>query len=145
MKNILLPFDDSASANRAVQYLIDLSKQQPGMGLHVHVLNVQPSHRLYGRNALAADVQRQIEAAALENANEIASKAVAALTAAGVACTSHVEVGDILPQINRAIEQNYCDTVVMGTRGMGGLGNLVLGSTATNVVHGVNIPVLLIK
>jgi nucleotide-binding universal stress UspA family protein len=38
-----------------------------------------------------------------------------------------------------------CDSIVMGTRGMTALGNLVLGSLATRVVHLAGVPVTLVK
>ncbi len=37
------------------------------------------------------------------------------------------------------------DVIVMGTRGMGALANLALGSTATKVVHLAEVPVTLVK
>jgi len=40
---------------------------------------------------------------------------------------------------------NKCDHIIMGTRGMGAFGNLVLGSTANQVVHLAEIPVTLVK
>jgi nucleotide-binding universal stress UspA family protein len=33
----------------------------------------------------------------------------------------------------------------MGTRGMGAIGNLVLGSVATKVIHLTEVPVTLVK
>ena len=38
-----------------------------------------------------------------------------------------------------------CDQVVMGTRGMGSVANLVLGSGANKVLQMVDVPVLLVK
>jgi len=35
--------------------------------------------------------------------------------------------------------------IVMGTRGMGTVANLVLGSVATKVIHLSHIPVILVK
>jgi len=37
------------------------------------------------------------------------------------------------------------DEIVMGTRGLGRIGGLVLGSTATKVVHLAKVPVTLVK
>jgi nucleotide-binding universal stress UspA family protein len=38
-----------------------------------------------------------------------------------------------------------CDQIVMGTRGLGSIGSLVLGSVATQVVHLTEHPVTLVK
>jgi nucleotide-binding universal stress UspA family protein len=38
-----------------------------------------------------------------------------------------------------------CTHIVMGTRGMSLLGNLVLGSVATKVIHAARCPVTLVK
>ncbi|MFN5167526.1 MAG: universal stress protein [Pseudomonadota bacterium] len=37
------------------------------------------------------------------------------------------------------------DGIVMGSRGMGALGNLAFGSVATKVVHLADVPVTLVK
>ena len=42
-------------------------------------------------------------------------------------------------------EELGCDEIIMGTRGMGAIGNLVMGSVATKVVHLAGIPVTLVK
>ena len=42
-------------------------------------------------------------------------------------------------------EELNCDGIVMGTRGMGAIGNLVMGSVATKVVHLTKLPVTLVK
>lgn len=143
MKVVLFPYDDSAPAQRALQYLINFAKTH--QALEVHVLNVQAEPRLYGRNPLVAEVQQQIVDNARAHAAEITDKAIKALSDAGITCSKHAVVGDVLEEVNRAIKQSSCDTVIMGTRGMGGLGNLLLGSMATQVIHGVDVPVLLVK
>jgi len=144
MKVVLFPYDHSAPAQRALQYLINFSKTH--QALEVHVLNVQGELRLHGRNnPLVAEVQQQIEAHARAHAEEITDQAMQALKDAGITCTRHAHVGEVLPEINRTLKAFGCDTVVMGTRGMGGLGNLLLGSVATQVIHGVDVPVLLVK
>jgi len=38
-----------------------------------------------------------------------------------------------------------CDQIVMGTRGMGSLEGLLLGSITTKVLHLVRVPVTLVK
>ena len=143
MQTVLFPYDDSAPAQRALQYLVDLSKRY--QGLTVHVLNVQADPKLYGRYGALADVLKQLKENATAHAKTFTDKAVAELEAAGIKAVGHPAIGEVLDEVQRVIKETGCDTVVMGTRGMGGLGNLLLGSMAIQVLHGVSIPVLLIK
>lgn len=143
MKTVLLPYDDSQPAKNALQYLIEQARDYPQ--LVVHVLNVQPQPRLYGGDVSLAHVLPQLEKDTLTYSGEIAEAAAKVLQQAGVEHHAHAAVGDVISIINRLIKEQDCDAVVMGTRGMGGLGNLFLGSVATQVIHSVTVPVTLVK
>jgi nucleotide-binding universal stress UspA family protein len=65
--------------------------------------------------------------------------------ASGVPYTSEILVGETASLIVSSAEQHGCDGIVMGTRGMGAIGNLVMGSVATKVVHLSRLPVTLVK
>ena len=67
------------------------------------------------------------------------------LDEAGVGYTAVIRVGHIAETIADYAKQQRCDSLVMGTRGMGAIANLVLGSIATKVLHLVDIPVTLVK
>ena len=54
-------------------------------------------------------------------------------------------LGAVAEQVALAVDRLGCDTVIMGTRGKSAIGNLLMGSAATRVVHLVNVPVLLVK
>jgi nucleotide-binding universal stress UspA family protein len=43
------------------------------------------------------------------------------------------------------VKDSGADAIVMGTRGLGVVGGLVLGSIASKVVHLVKVPVTLVK
>ena len=62
------------------------------------------------------------------------------LTEAGIAYTSRTLVGDIAQSIVEHGDAAQCRTIYMGTRGMGALPNLVIGSIATKVVHLALVP-----
>jgi nucleotide-binding universal stress UspA family protein len=64
---------------------------------------------------------------------------------AGVRYTASVATGHIGETIANYANQQRCDHIVMGTRGMGALKNLVVGSIATKVIHLVEVPVTLVK
>ena len=71
--------------------------------------------------------------------------AIELASAASVPWTSDVLVGDTASMIVKRAEELNCDGIVMGTRGMGAIGNLVMGSVATKVVHLTKLPVTLVK
>ena len=48
-------------------------------------------------------------------------------------------------EIVRVAKLEGVDPIMMGTRGMGALGKLLLGSTANKVVHLAEVPVTLVK
>ena len=58
---------------------------------------------------------------------------------------THELIGDAPAEIAKAVKEYDCHLVVMGTRGMSKLGNLLMGSVATRVIHEVDVPVLLVK
>ena len=53
--------------------------------------------------------------------------------------------GGIAETIGETARRLQVDTVVMGTRGLGSLSGLLLGSVAHRVVHQVPLPVILVK
>lgn len=142
MRNVLVPFDGSESAKRAVQYLVDFAKDYPSV--QVHLLNVQREPNLYG-NYVPATMLEDLRKGALNHAQKVNAEAVQMLQATAISHEAHEAVGDVVTEVVTAVKRLGCDTIVMGTRGMGRLGNLVMGSVATRVVHDAPVPVLLVK
>jgi nucleotide-binding universal stress UspA family protein len=58
---------------------------------------------------------------------------------------SHRATGVIAHEILRVANDLAVDQIAMGTRGMGSVGNLFLGSVTQRVVHHASVPVLLVK
>lgn len=145
MFRALLPFDGSPAALRALNYLMRhvLNDFRLPAETEVHLVNVQPLadewivHRLLPDAELAAMAQ-EYGAAAL-------APAAAELTAAGIKVSSHIERGEIAQIISHLAKELSCDQVVMGTRGLSPLGDLLLGSVATKVLHLATVPVTFVK
>jgi nucleotide-binding universal stress UspA family protein len=139
---ILLAVDGSVHSRKATAALIKniaLFKHTP----EVFLLNVYypvPKENfgpLVSRNMVVSYYQKQGERALA------ASKRL--LEKAGIRYQAKVLAGPISQTIIRQCRDKRCGLIFMGTRGMGSLGGMLLGSTATKVVHLAAVPVVLVK
>ena len=67
------------------------------------------------------------------------------LAAAKIAHQAKVLVGPIAETMVKHANPAGCDMICIGTRGMTAAANVLLGSTATKVLHLSAIPVLVVK
>ena len=66
-------------------------------------------------------------------------------TAPGVTVERKLSEGDPVSEIIRVAQENAADVIVMGTHGRTGLGRLLMGSVAEQVVRRAACPVLTVK
>ena len=109
----------------------------------IHLVNVQP--KADTPTLLLHMTQENIDKAQLEHGRSMLADATRLLEAAKFVHHTHVLIGDPATQVVRVAKSEGVSAIVMGTRGMGALGNLALGSTATKVVHLADVPVTLVK
>ncbi len=139
MLKTLIPVDGSDNSVRAVQFLL---KQAGNFkeSIEIHLLNVQ--HPFPGTIKGVAEQARQYH-------HDEGMKALAhtrkLLDNAKVKYAYHIGVGEVGETVAQFVNELKCDQVVMGTRGMSSVANMVLGSAATKVLHLVQVPVLLVK
>jgi len=139
---VLITVDGSSHSDRAVKHAIRLFHDSHKT-LQLHVINVQYPIS-YGEISVyvaGADVKRF----AREAGQRLLSSARKLLERANVPYVPHVAIGAIAETIVRFARNKRCDAIVMGTRGLGSVASLVLGSVATKVIHLTNLPVTLIK
>jgi nucleotide-binding universal stress UspA family protein len=142
MARILLAVDESENARRAARYLAKLASELNA--LDVHVLNVRVPVIEHGELSLLLPRERAEQAA-----REVGQQAVGAIEALlreqSMRCTTEVLLGDVAPSIARRAKELACDAIVIGSRGMTPLQNLVIGSVAIRVVHLSEVPVIVVK
>lgn len=141
MTKVLVPVDGSINALHA----LDLVLKQIGEGrtLDVHLLNVQPQivsghARMYLRKDLIDEYFQEEAEKALKPARD-------KLDQAGLKYTASHQVGSAAESIARYAKAHGCEQIIMGTRGLGSVSSMVLGSVATKVLHLVAVPVTLVK
>lgn len=141
MLKALVAIDGSTQSGRVIRHVVSLVKN--GEPLEIHLLNVQePIDSLEVRRfKLPAEIRRM----QLARGTEQLRTARAALDKAKIAHKAHVLIGEIAPTIARFARKQHCAKIIMGTRGMGAMKNLLLGSVATKVIHLAGVPVTLVK
>lgn len=141
MFRILVAVDGSESSDRAVSHLLKKLAWYKD-AVEVHLLNVQP--------ALPASVARFVPSDQLhdyhrEHAVGQLASARALLDGAKVPYVLHIGVGDPAHVITGYAKDKSIDQIVMGTRGLGNVAGMVLGSVTTKVLSLAEVPVLLVK
>jgi len=139
MTKILVPVDGSEHSLRAIRHA--LARAAAG-GAEIHLLNVQPAMpqavTTFVDRAAVDDYHREQGTAELAQARAVLDKA-------GAKYQSKIAIGAPAEAIASYAEENACDEIVMGARGLGAVLNLLLGSTTTKLLHLTNIPVTIIK
>lgn len=141
MRKLLVAVDGSEPASRAVEYAVALAK---AYGISLHLVTVLPDPIIYGEIQVYVSHERFNELQ-LEQGQALLKAAIAQANEAGLSPTSEVMIGDIASAIIGAAKTQDCDGIVMGTRGMGAISNLFMGSIAIKVVHLAETPVTLVK
>lgn len=138
---ILLPVDGSAHSDRATRHVVAMLQ---GCGGHqVLLVNVQaPIDAPEVRGHMRAD---EIEAMQTSRGGDALVSARALLDQAGIVYAPNVLLGPVAETLAQYAVDQGCDKIVMGTRGRGALGSVLLGSVTTELLRLTELPVTLVK
>ena len=139
-KKIVVPMDGSASALRALAVAIGRCADT---GAALHLLNVQsPIASGNVRMFVTPDMIKKYHE---DEARQALAPAIKLLESAKAPYVTVLRIGHPAQAIADHADPAGGDEIIMGTRGMSTLGNLVMGSVATQVVHAARVPVTLVK
>lgn len=142
MHRILVAFDGSSSSQSALRFALGLAAHELKAELVLATVGEEPMP--YAE--LSAYTPREDTiAAALESCHRAQLSADPILEGSTVRVQRHLRLGETAPTLVAMAEDLRCDWIIMGTRGMGTLGNLLLGSVANKVVHLTTLPVTLVR
>jgi len=143
MIKLILAVDGSQPALRATIALIEAARlyRDP---VHVDLVTVHlpiPPVGGFFDTVVSKDMVEQYYRDEGKHAIQSSEKMLAE---ACIAFTSHILVGSIAETIVIHGDTAQCRMIYMGTRGMGAVANMVMGSIATKVVHLALVPVVLV-
>lgn len=138
---ILLPVDGSEHSVRAARHVVNSVR---GCERHeIVLLNVQePIDAPEIRGHMPAS---EIEAMQEARGGDALAPARAVLDKAGLAYSPTVLIGPVAETIARFAAEQGCGKIVMGTRGLGAVAGVLMGSVTTRLLHLTDLPVTLVK
>lgn len=137
-RNVLVPIDGSASSMRALEHAGKRFRSSDRACLMLlHAQTSLPSSRYVSRAAIK-DHQARMSEEVLAPARKLAERL-------GVEFQCYLREGDPAAVIASFARRTRCSEIIMGTRGLGRVSGLVLGSVAMKVIHLTGVPVTLIK
>ena len=138
---ILLAVDGSAYTQKMLAYVASHGDLF-GPSNEFTLLTVQPPLPPRARSAVGADAAKEYYA---EEAEKVTAPSVAFLKGHGIEAKVVHEEGSPGEQIAKFADAGKFDMLMMGSHGHGTLGNLVMGSVATQVLAHCGVPLLLVR
>ena len=151
-KRVLIPLDGSRFAEQALSHAEALI--HPGES-EIHLLSVAP---VLDTRALTMvplypmyvyrdylDQERRESERITNELNQYLGSLADRFQSQGATVHIAVRFGQPAEEILAYADENDIDLIVMSTHGRSGLGRWVYGSVADKVLHGANIPVLLVR
>jgi nucleotide-binding universal stress UspA family protein len=146
MLKMLIAVDGSDLSNRAIEAVGAMARS----GLDVEACLICVSPNIFLEPAFSADygyvAMQKVEEEQKRQQDLTLSKATDLARAQGLKLTEPERGnGVIANEIVRVATERKVNQIAMGTRGMGALGSVFMGSVAQRVIHQSPVPVLLAK
>ena len=138
VKNVLFATDFSPISEAAMPYATAICRR---FGSTLHVVHVLSDTSLL---MMSGGVDYVSMGTLYEDAHTEAKEKLEQLAECfeGIPHKSHVRHGQVWKNLERIIEENQIDLIVVGTHGRGGIGKLLLGSVAEDILRHASCPVL---
>lgn len=137
LKRILVPIDGTEHSWRALEYACELVSYTRGSLVVMTVFSGRMKQHIveFGSDCLYVQM-----------GDEVLDAAHAILSGKNIDCTYLLENdNDIAESILRAADEQECDGIVLGSRGMGVLEGLFRNSVSSVIVENANVPVTIVK
>ncbi len=150
-KKILVPIDGSKLAADALLHALDLAKTQRAEVEILHVMSITEDlpreQKTLGNKDSPPEWVKDYVTRVRENDEKMLGEALKRSKALvpGITVSSKLLLGRPGEVIANEAEKGGYDLIVIGSRGLGGIKELVLGSVSHEVVNKSKVPVLVVK
>ena len=141
---LVVATDGSPHAKKAVEYAARLTRELRETEILLVTVGHIPALAMADPGMPVLDITPLVEAT--ERAGQqILEEAMAGFAGVTVPVKRIYRNGDPSIQIIEAATEAKADLIVVGARGLGQVGGLILGSVSERVLHGSSIPVLVVR
>ncbi len=143
-RKVLLATDGSPDAARAARKAVEICR---GFGSEFHVAHVwQPRPPRQGATVEGASLPGESRGEAEERGRTLLDAEIGRIEAIGGAIAAvHLMRGDPAREVSKLGEEMGAELVVVGGRGVGSARGFFAGSVSRSIVHGLALPVLVVR
>jgi nucleotide-binding universal stress UspA family protein len=147
MKKILVPTDFSEEAYAAFEVATQLAHKSGAeiRLLHSIELGYTPNFAATADYLPTTSADQAFVVKLMESTRNQMRHMMATNKFPDVRISDEVDVDDIFHKIKKAVQEEQIDLIVMGTRGVSGLNEMLIGSNTEKVVRLAHCPVLTVK
>lgn len=141
IKKILVPVDGSEHSKKALTYAKEIAEKfhSEVTILHVYEVPLPPTGYEY-----SSDIFDDIKKSLNDSGLKILDNSADIFDRTGLKVNKILLTGNQGYHITEEAEKNNFDLIVMGSRDLGSIRSVLLGSTSNYVVHHTEVPVMLI-
>ena len=143
IQSILVPIDGSDNSDRALEFAIEIGKRFEAdiEILHVASMPVDVLH------TTPDEIEEEHFSRIVGNKQDMLKEALrhASSLAPHLNVTVKLLKGNIANQILAEADEGNFDLIVMGSRGLGNIQELLLGSISRIIINRANVPVTIVK
>lgn len=151
IKNILVPSDFSPEANNALNVAIQLAKKCNATISLLHVIDVPTinhydSLSVFGAGDIGME-DPEVYTHYTKKLSEIVNSKVDKIIAEnpGVEIQKHIEFDSLQRQLSDFVIKDDTDLIIIGSQGISGLDEVLIGSNTEKIIRHSKVPVLTIK
>jgi nucleotide-binding universal stress UspA family protein len=137
---MLVPVDFSDIATHALNHAVDVAKHFNNNLALLYVIEEAFLSGLlnFGKNEKQEEMVKE---AALNRLQKLADDIKAKH---GINCSTHIKTGKIYNVAQEVVEELGCDSIIMGSNGASGLGQIIGSNSSRTIMHS-KVPVIVVK
>ncbi len=145
MNKLLLASDGSENALRATGFAAGLAALAPGIRVTVLVVNDILEKTKYYSPLRTPVILEEVEMFYDEKVRDAMNRTMAVFDKNQIKADRVIKIGNPAQEIVDFAQEEGFDLIVIGSRGMGNLKGIVLGSVSSKVIQLANCPVTIVK